>query len=339
MKVLTAWRRVQGWVVRLWAPLYASWSHYKAIFDRTRLGRTLSRYGLHNGGVLAGGIAYYSLVSIAAGLIIGATVISFLAQYVPWVRSAYFTLLENAVPGVVGGSGALVSQNTTLANTATGIVGLFALLLGANRATAFVSGLRTGVATMLGRAASNPLTGKLRDFAALVAIAVIVIAGMALQVVASGAARWLRDLINVSWVSVWLLRIPAVVVGLFVDMLFVAVAIVVLGHVRAPWRRLWPVLLVTAAVIGVLRLASSALVGSAASNAVLASIAAVITLLIFVDFTTRAILLAAAWLGSYLTPEVEGAKEDASPHVTTDIEHARRKTKVTTRRATVRRPL
>lgn len=313
--------------------------HLKNLFDRTRVGRMMGRYGEQNGNVLAGGIAYYSLVSIAAGLIIGATAISFLAQYFPGVRSVYFQVLENAVPGVVGGSGALVSQNTALANTATGLVGLFALVLGANRATAFVSGLRTGVVTMLGRATSNPLTGKLRDFAALVAIAVIVIAGMALQVVASGAARWLRDLINVSWVSVWLLRIPAVVVGLFVDMLFVAIAIVVLGHARAPWRRLWPVLLVTAAVIGVLRLASSALVGSAASNAVLASIAAVITLLIFVDFTTRAILMAAAWLGSYLTPQLEGAKDDTSPAVTTDTNPARRKVKVTTRRATVRRPL
>jgi uncharacterized BrkB/YihY/UPF0761 family membrane protein len=98
------------------------------------------------------------------------------------------------------------------------------------------------------------------------------------------------------------------------------------------------VLLVTATVIGVLRLASSALVGSAASNAVLASIAAVITLLIFVDFTTRAILMSAAWLGSYRTPEVEGAKEDATPRVTTHTERARRKVNVTTRRATVRRP-
>ena len=314
--------------------------HLKSLFDGTRVGRMMGRYGEQNGNVLAGGIAYYSLVSIAAGLIIGATVISFLAQYVPGVRSAYFTVLQNAVPGVVGsGNGALVSQNTALANTATGLVGLVALLLGANRAAGFVSGLRTGVVTMLGRAASNPLTGKLRDFAALVAIAVIVISGMALQVVASGATRWLRDLINVSWVSVWLLRIPAVVVGLFVDMLFVAVAIVVLGHARVPWRRLWPVLLVTAAVIGVLRLASSALVGSAASNAVLASIAAVITLLIFVDFTTRAILMAAAWLGSYRTPQVEGATDETSPGVRTDTEPARRKVKVTTRRATVRRPL
>lgn len=313
--------------------------HLKTVFDGTRVGRMLGRYGEQNGNVLAGGIAYYSLVSIAAGLIIGATAISFLAQYVPGVRSVYFQVLQNAVPGVVGGGSALVSQNTTLANTATGLVGLFALLLGANRATRFVGGLRTGVVTMLGRDAGNPLQGKLRDFMALVAIALIVTTGLVVQVIASRAADWLVGVISDDSLNVWLLRIPALLVGLVIDMLFVAMAIVVLGHARAPRRRLWPVLLITGAVIGVLRLASSALVGSAASNAVLASIAAVVTLLIFVDFTTRAILMAAAWLGAYRTPQVEGAKGDDSAGVTTDTEPARRKVKVTTRRATVRRPV
>ena len=312
--------------------------HLKTLFDATRVGRMMGRYGEQNGNVLAGGIAYYSLVSVAAGLIIGATAVSFLAQYVPGVRDTYFQVLQNAVPGVVGSSGnSLVSQSTTLANTATGLVGLFALLLGANRATRFVGGLRTGVVTMLGRDAGNPLQGKLRDFMALVAIALIVTTGLVVQVAASRAADWLVGFLGDGTVSGWVLRVPALLVGLVIDMLFVAMAIVVLGHARAPWRRLWPVLLVTAIVMGVLRLASSALVGSAASNAVLASIAAVVTLLIFVDFTTRAILMAAAWLGSYSTPQVEGANEDDSPGVRMDAEPARRKVKVTTRRATVRR--
>ncbi len=312
--------------------------HLKTLFDATRVGRMMGRYGEQNGNVLAGGIAYYSLVSVAAGLIIGATVVSFLAQYIPGVRETYFQVLQNAVPGVVGSSGnALVSQSTTLANTATGIVGLFALLLGANRATRFIGGLRTGVVTMLGRDAGNPLKGKLRDFLALVAIALIVTAGLVVQVVASGAARWLAGVISDDALSPWVLRSPALLVGLVIDMLFVAMAIVVLGRARAPWRRLWPVLLVTAVVIGVLRIASSVLVGSAASNAVLASIAAVVTLLVFVDFTTRVILMAAAWLGSYRTPQVEGAKDADSRGVRMDDEPARRKVKVTTRRATVLR--
>ncbi len=311
--------------------------HLKARFDETHAGRMIARYGEENGNVLAGGIAYYSLVSIAAGLVIGATVVSFLAQYIPGVRSAFFSVLENAVPGVVGSGGdALVSESTPLATTATGVVGAFALLLGANRAARFIGGLRTSVVTMLGRDAGNPLHGKLRDFMALLAIALIVFAGLVVQVVASRAADWLVSLIPDATVSAWLLRIPALLVGLVIDMLFVAMAIVVLGRSRAAWRRLWPVLLVTAGVIGVLRVASSALVGSTADNAVLASFAAVVTLLIFVDFTTRAILMAAAWLGAHRKTSLEDASVP-EPTVTTRVGTQGRRVKVTTRRATVLR--
>ncbi len=311
----------------------------KSRFDQTHAGRMVARYGEQNGNVLAGGIAYYSLVSIAAGLVIGATVVSFLAQYIPNVRSKFFEVLANALPGVVGsGSDALVSQNTTLATTATGLVGLFALLLGANRATRFIGGLRTSVVAMLGRDAGNPLQGKARDFMALAAIVLIGIAGLAVQLVASRAAKWLVDLMGDGTLSEWLLRVPALTVGLVIDMMFVAMAIVVLGHARAPWSRLWPVLLVTAAVIGVLRFGSSLLVGSAADNAVLASIAAVVTLLIFVDFTMRAILMAAAWMGAHRTIDAENTAKPQRQVVTRTGAKARTG-KITTRRATMRLPL
>lgn len=311
----------------------------KSRFDETHTGRMIARYGEQNGNVLAGGIAYYSLFSIAAGLIIGATIAAFLAQYLPGVRSALVSVLEDTLPGVVGsGSNSLVSQDTTLANTATGLVGLLALLLGANRATRYIGGLRTGVVTMLGRDAGNPLQGKLRDFIALVGILLIAMTGLAVQFLASGATSWLTGLISDESVNAWLVRVPALMVGLVIDMLFVAMAIVVLGHVRAPWRRLWPVLLVTAVVIGVLRIGSSALVGSAADNAVLASIAAVLTLLIFVDFTTRSILMAAAWIGAHRTVEAE-VPVKPERQVATRVGAKARKSKVTTRRATVRLPL
>ncbi len=314
----------------------AKGKHLKTRFDETHAGRMIARYGEQNGNVLAGGIAYYSLVSIAAGLVIGATVISFLAQYLPGVRTTFFKVLGNTVPGVVGsGNDSLVSQNTTLATTATGLVGLFALLLGANRAARFIGGLRAGVVTMLGRDAGNPLKGKLRDFTALVGMLLIVTTGLAVQVVASRAASWLVGLIGDETLSVWVLRVPALAVGLVIDMLFVAMAIMVLGHARAPWRRLWPVLIVAAAVIGVLRVASSALVGSAADNPILGPIAAVITLLIFVDFTTRTILMAAAWIGAHRinSPEDVIVPE---PTTRTRVGMRGRKVKVTTRRVTVR---
>ena len=188
---------------------------------------------------------------------------------------------------------------------------------------------------MLGREGGNPLQGKLRDFIALAGIAVIALTGVVVQVIASQAANWIVGLIGDGTLSEWVLRVPALVVGLVIDMLFVAIALVVLGRARGPKSKIVPVLFATAVVIGILRVASSALVGSAAENPILAPIAAVITLLIFVDFTTRTILMAAAWLGAHRVNSTEDAGA-AERTARTRVGTRGRRVKVTTRRATVR---
>lgn len=319
------WRRINGKVRRA-----------KNRFDATRPGRTLERYGLHNGNVLAGGIAYYSLASIAAGVIIGATAASVLADAVPSLRESIFRFVGALVPGVVGDDG-LVDADTTLVNSVAGIVGVIALLALVNTATRFIGALRTGVRTMLGRKAGNAFEAKARDLAAVVAIAVIVVVGLALQVAGSRAATWLSDEVETPWVTTWVVRVPAIGVGLVVDMLFVALALLVLGRARTNWRRLWPVLLVAGIVIGVLRQASSAVVANSVDNPVLGPFAAVVTLLAFVELTTRVILHAAAWLGAARSAATGGVVDDEGPRTLVDLSPARRRSQVTTARASVRR--
>lgn len=327
---------MQRWVSARWRSAFRKWRRHKTRFDRTRVGRTLERYGLYNGNVLSGGIAYYSLASIAAGLVIGATVASLLAQAVPSLRERIFTFVGSLVPGIVGSDG-LVKADSSLVSPLAGLVGIFALLALANTATRFLGALRTGTRTMLGRRSGNAFEAKARDISALAAIVLMVVLGLGLQVAGSRAATWIADNSDIAWVQTWVVRVPAVAVGLLVDMLFVAVALVVLGRVRAKWSRLWPVLLVSAIVVGILRQASSAVVASAVDNPVLGPFAAVVTLLAFVQLTTRVILYAAAWLGAGRVPTADAVVEDTGPFTVVDLSPARRRAKVTTARATVRR--
>lgn len=296
----------------------------------------MSRYSLHNGNVLAGGIAYYSLASIAAGLVIGATLASLLAQVVPSLRAQILGLIGVLVPGIVGPDG-LVKTDSALVTPVAGLVGLFALLALVNTATRFIGALRTGTRTMLGRGAGNALAAKARDVTALAAIAFIVTVGLVLQVASSRAADWVAQQSSLAWVTTWVVRVPAAAVGLVVDMLFVALALVVLGRARAKWRRLWPVLLIAAIVIGILRQVSSAVVASAVNSPVLGPFAAIVTLLAFVELTSRVILYAGAWLGASRMPAALSAPEDMGPFTVVDLSPARRRAKVTTARATVRR--
>ncbi len=336
MNLADAWRRTQDVVSHRVRSAIHKGRRLKTRFDRTRLGRTMDRYSVGNGSVLSGGIAYYSLASIAAGLIIAATLASVLAQAVPSIRAGLFTLVGELVPGVVGEDG-LVKPSSSLVSPLAGLVGILALLALVNTATRFLGALRTGVRTMLGRRSGNAFEAKARDISALVAIVLMVVLGLAFQVAGSRAATWIAANSDITWVQTWVVRVPAVAVGLVVDMLFVAVALVVLGRARAKWRRLWPVLLGAAVVIGILRQASSAVVASSVDNPVLGPFAAVVTLLAFVQLTTRVILYAAAWLGAGQKATASGTIEDPGPYSVVDLSPARRRVKVTTARAMVRR--
>lgn len=336
MNIGAIWRSVQRGVSQRVRSLVRKARRLKTRFDRTRLGRTKARYSLHNGNVLSGGIAYYSLASIAAGLVIAATVVSVLAQVIPSIRESIFIFVGALIPGIVGEDG-LVDKDSSLVSPITGLVGVFALLALLNTATRFLGALRTGTRTMLGRSGGNALAAKARDFSALAAIAFMVMAGLALQVAGSRAATWIAETSDIEWVRTWVVRVPAVAVVLVVDMLFVALALVVLGRARAKWRRLWPVLLVAALTVGILRQASSAVVASAVDNPVLGPFAAVVTLLAFVELTTRVILYAGAWLGAGQKAAASGTIEDPGPFTVIDLSPARRRAKVTTARATVRR--
>lgn len=335
-RIRADWRRAQRAVSGRWRPLYGRWRRYKTRFDRTHLGRTMDRYSLHNGNVLSGGIAYYSLASIAAGLVIAATVASLLAEAVPSLRGDIFGFVGALVPGIVGDDG-LVHSDASLVTPIAGLVGLFALLALVNTATRFLGGLRTGTRTMLGRRGGNALEAKFRDVSALAAIAVIVALGLALQLLGSRAAAWIARESHVDWIDTSVVRVPAAAAGLVVDMLFVALALVVLGRSRVRWGRLWPVLLGAGVVIGAMRQASSAIVASSVDNPVLGPFAAVVTLLAFVELTTRVILYAGAWLGAGRNPATDGGLADQGPLTVVDLSPARRRAKVTTARATVRR--
>ncbi len=322
-------RRAQGVI----ASVQLRFRKLKTRFDATKPGRTHQRYGDYNGNVLAGGIAYYSLTSLAAGMVLAATVASLLAQVFPGLRPDVFSLLGQLIPGTVGDDG-LVTPDARIVAPVAGVVGLGALVALANTATRFMGGLRTAVRTMLGRkAGGNAIEGKARDYAALLGLVVVLGLGLALQVASSRAASWLVDKISLGAVDEWVVRAPASAVGLLADMAFVALALLVLGRARVTWSRLWRVLLVAGVIMGVLRQASSAIVGSAADNRVLAPFAAIVTLLAFVELVTRVVLYAAAWIGSR---QVAGAVAE-EPQVFVDTSPARRRSRVTTRRAAVRR--
>ncbi|WP_062379913.1 YihY/virulence factor BrkB family protein [Demequina pelophila] len=279
----------------------------KTRWEESSWGKGLKRFSLQNGNVLAAGVAFFSLASVAAGLVVATTVATVLLAGNDDLRSSLIDYLAEAVPGLIntGDTTGIIEPDDLGAGSAaslTGIVGIVSFLILINTATRFVTGLRSSLRTMLGEEVASPVVGKLRDLAALIGLIVVALVGVTIQVVVSGAAEWFAEFIGVA-MPPWSLRVIAFVAGVVADMLYVILAMMLLGG--AAWsRRLLGIVLVAGLGIGILRLGVTLVVSGSVSNPVLAPFAAIITLMVFVQYVNRIILTCAAWLGAHdLPPE------------------------------------
>ncbi|GIG53557.1 YihY/virulence factor BrkB family protein [Demequina activiva] len=274
----------------------------KERFDLTHPGRTLERYSDRNGSVIAGGIAFFSLTSIAAGVLIAVTLASWFIAGDEELSSQIFDFVDQAVPGVVKDGpddAGLVDPSTLQPTAVTGVVGFFAFLILFNTASRYVSGMRMGVWAMLEADDRSPLQGKLRDFAALVGIALMVVLGAGLQVATSVIADQVSQLLFDTAPQEWAVRLSGAAVMFLVDMAFAAIVLVYLGGVRLSRRSILVTLMVAAFGMGVLRQVMSLIISGVSNNAVLAPFAAIVTLLLFTNYTARIMLYSAAFLGTY----------------------------------------
>ncbi|WP_062519798.1 YihY/virulence factor BrkB family protein [Demequina silvatica] len=317
----------------------------KAWWDGSSWGRGLKRFSVQNGNVLSAGIAYFSLASVAAGIVVATTLATVFLAGNDELRDSLVEYLSEAVPGLIaaepGGTGLIQPDDlgSGSATTVAGVVGIVSFLILINTATRFIAGLRTSTRTMLGNEVASPVLGKLRDVVALVALAVIAFVGLAIQVVASSAARAVADAVGLT-VPTWEIRLIGYGAGLVADMLYVALVLMLLGGARLSWRVAW-IILVAAVAIGVLRIGVTFVVSGTTDSKVLAPFAAIITLMIFVDYVNRFILMGAAWLGAHHREHHQGQIHPDSvepPTVTVAGRKGRLGTPVSTARATLRNP-
>lgn len=304
------------------------------VFRERPVGRALTRYLNHNGNVLAGGIAYYSLASIAAALVLAVSVTTALMGGDRGLREAITDVIGEAIPGVFaeGDTPGIVNPDTLQPEPMTGLVGVIALLVLLYTATRYMRGMRAGVRTMLGDHAGKSIPGTLRDLAALLGLALIALVAAIMQVLSTNVAQLVSGILGNEGPAEATIRLLAAAVGFLADLAFVALIYLVLGQAQVRLAILAPTMLVTVIIILALQQLSSYFVQSASNNPVLAPFAAIIALLLFVDLTARVLLGGAAWMGA-ASGEREGTGAGLLPPPP-----RRNRGGVTTRRATGRDP-
>lgn len=275
----------------------AAWARWQA----TRAGRALARYDLANGSVLCGGMAYAALFSLFAALTIGYTLFVRVLGGSAELRDAVLTQVDTWIPGLVDtGHGGVLSPSDLVLSSGLSWTSVVAAAVLLWSATNFMGALRTSVRAMFGvtENGGNPVTERLRQLLGFVLLGAGVLVTAAASVAVSVAVPWTLESLGLEGAAVSFgVRAGGAVVTLALDAAVVAAVVRFVGGMRVPLRDLLTGSLAVGVVAGVLRYLGTEIVTTAASrNALLASFAVVVTVLVLVNLLARVLLLATAWM-------------------------------------------
>lgn len=277
-----------------WAKAALAW------WQRTRAARANARFGAAGGGVLTGGIAYSALFSVFAGLTIGFTVFMAVLGGNAALRQDVLNTLATSLPGLVdtGDGDGLLKPEDLVVSAGLNVAGVIAVVVLVLSATAAMAALRTAVRAMFGAntAGGNAVHGKLRELAGFAGMASAVLVSAVLSIAVTTAASWLLALVGLGDAAGAVVSILGIAVAFVVDAGIFALVVVVLAGQHPPRRDLLGGAAISAVGIGAVRLLGTSVVaGSVGNNALLASFAVLVTLLIWINLIARIVLLAAAW--------------------------------------------
>lgn len=284
--------------------------------------RVLEHYSHYRGALLAAGLSYRAIFAVFAALWVGFSVAGLLLRSNPELRNALFTLIGNAVPGLIdtgNGTGAINPQ-ILLDAQVLGVTGAIALLGLFITALGWLASAREAIRTIfsLPGLRANFFLLKLKDLTIGIGFGIAVIISAALSVFSTQAMDAILGLVGIhphSVVSAALTRAVGLALMFLLDTAVLIALYRILSGIAIPLRRLIGGALLGAIGLGVLKVLGGALLGGASSNPLLASFAVIIGLLIWFNLICQVILLAAAWIATGMADleRLEAAEHEHGP--------------------------
>lgn len=262
--------------------------------------RAFLRYGERRGAMLADSVTYRTLFSVFAAALLGFSVAALWLSGDPQAWQALIAAVDRAIPGLVGENGLIKVDEIDL-SVGLSVAGVLSLIGLVGAAIGAIGSLRTAM-----RVVCDKLTDDvpiwivlLRNVGLAVAVGGALLASAAVTMLGTAGldvvAQWL-GLTREDPAIAWGTRVLAIVVTFVLDAAAVAVLFRVLSGVRAPAKALWTGALLAAVGLTVLQQLSGLFVGGAASNPLLASFAALIALLLWINLSAQVILIATAYI-------------------------------------------
>ncbi len=281
-----------------------------------RVMRALKRYGTARGNLLAGGIAYSGLFSVAAALTIAWTIFMSLMGSNLALRRNVLNGIDAALPGIIQfspGDGGIIKPDDLVLNTAINLTSVIAFFVLLWSAIATMGGLANAIRSMFGIwvVKENPAILYLRNFAGFIILAIGVVASSLLTTAAGVLGNQILDLMNIAGTfGGYLLRAVTFAVSLGVDMLVIAFLVRVMASVRVIKKDLWIGCLIAGIGTSIIRVLGTSVVSSVSDNKLLASVAVVATLLLWLNLGARILLMACTFMANPPRPyQVTEAEE------------------------------
>jgi membrane protein len=278
--------------------------------------RVFMNYGANGGPLLASGMSYQAVFAIFAALWVVFSIFGLALASNPELQAALIQQINTSVPGLIGPNGA-IQADALLSTPALGWTGAIALVGLVLTAVGFLGSTRAAIRLIFGLPGpkTNPVLLKLKDFALAIVFAIILLISAALSIASTSALGFVFGLLGWDTSSTFG-EIAARVIGLIIVYVFDTIVLAgtyrVLSGVPIPLRELLPAAALGAAVMGVLKILGSSLLGGATSNPLLASFAVIIGILIWFNLICQVILIFASWIAVSMADDGLDAR-DLSP--------------------------
>ncbi len=272
------------------------------------------RYSTNRGNLLAGGVAFNAFFSVFPIVAIAFSVFGVLLQNRPdWldaIREAVNAQLPGFVQDPATGEG-IIPVSVPASGTLAGVASVGTVLM-LYAGLGWLTALRNGIREIFGVAGSpgNFVVAKLRDLGVLVVIGLGIAVSAGISAVAGGATQAVANLVGVESRG-WLVGGIGFLVGFLFDAALVGLVLRILSGVDLPWSAVRSGALFGGAGLTLLKMFGSRLIAGTLSNPLFASFALVVGLLVWLNFMSRVVLVAAAWAANDL--EGRFAVQDTAP--------------------------
>jgi membrane protein len=270
----------------------------------------------HNGFLLAAGVSYQALFATFAAIYVAFAITGLWLGGSSEAVAGLINLINLYIPGLIADEGGLFTpaQVTEVATSNAGVLGITGIIaLGTLIWTAigFVTFTRRAVRDIFGLPPDlrSYFYLKARDLIGAGVFALALVVGFAATTLGTWALEWVFSLMGWGNASRWVgvtTSVGSILISFVIFSAALAGLIRYLTGTQLPWRRIWPGALLGGGAITVLQLFTGWLFVYTPTNALLATFAIFVGLLLWFRIIGIIMLVAAAWVAV-------AAKDDEVP--------------------------